>query len=88
MNEGDRTIAVFGEGSAAVDATLTLQDRVHAPDSPVGLDVRLRIALDVGETNLRDGVYSGSAVDRVLWLRSVARAGRDDHDAIVGRAPA
>ena len=71
MNEGDRTIAVFREGSAAAGAALELQDRLQTPDS-VGLDVRLRIAIEIGEAELVDGVYSGAAVDRVLWLRSIA----------------
>ena len=44
---------------------------MHTPDS-VGLDVRLRVAIEIGEAELVDGVYSGAAVDRVLWLRSIA----------------
>jgi hypothetical protein len=75
MNEGDRTIAVFRDRAAAVRAAVTIQERVDARDSVVGASVRLRVAVDVGEAELVDGAYAGAAVDRVLWLRSIAAPG-------------
>ncbi len=60
MNEGDRTIAVLPEGSAAVRAALALQDRVEIEVFPAGIEVRLRIAIEIGKTELVNGSYSGA----------------------------
>ena len=53
MNEGDRTIAVFREASAAALAALALHDDVAAAVFPPDIDVRLRAAVGVGEAVLR-----------------------------------
>ena len=71
----DGTIAVFREASAAADAALGLQDRLDDPTSVVGLDLRVRIGLEVGEADLVDGAYFGAVLDRVGWLRSIAAPG-------------
>ena len=88
MNEGDRTIAVFREASAAAArrarAARPCRD---ARPSRRGLDVRLRIAIAVGEAELVDGVYTGAAVDHVLGLRSIAAPGATHHVGGVRQAP-
>ena len=75
MNEGDRTIAVFREASAAALTALDLHDGLASERLPLGIDVRLRAAIAVGEATLVDGVYSGAVVDHVLRLRSSAGPG-------------
>jgi class 3 adenylate cyclase len=75
MNEGDRTIAVFREVSAAATAALALHDRVAEEHFPPGISVRLRAAIVVGEVTLVDGVYTGAVVDQVVQLRSKAAPG-------------
>ncbi|MFL6203801.1 MAG: protein kinase domain-containing protein [Acidimicrobiales bacterium] len=75
MNEGDHSIVVFREPSAAALGALDLHDRVRAEHFPPGLDVRLRAAVAVGEAPLVDGAYTGPVVDQVLRLRSVAAPG-------------
>jgi hypothetical protein len=72
--EQDRAVAVFSEASAAVGAALGLQEELRGP-KPLGLDLGVRIALEVGEAELVDGVYVGAALDRVGWLRSVSAPG-------------
>jgi hypothetical protein len=71
----DGTIAVFREASGAARAAVYVHDQLRRPESVLGLDVRVRFALDVGEAELVDGVYVGRAVERVIWLRSIAAPG-------------
>ncbi len=75
MNEGDRTIAVFHEASAAALAALDMHDRLAAERFPPGFDVRVRIAVAVGDAVVADGAYTGAVVDQVLGLRSAADPG-------------
>ena len=71
----DRSISVFAEESSAARAALALQDALESDSVSSSVDVRLRVAIEVGETELVDGVYTGAAVDRVQWLGSVAAPG-------------
>jgi serine/threonine protein kinase len=75
MNEGDRTIAVFREASGAALAARDLHDELTVDQFPPGFDVRLRIAVAVGEAMLTDGAYTGAVVDHVLALRTLAEPG-------------
>lgn len=75
MNEGEHTIAVFREASAAALAALELHDRVGVEAFPPDIRVRLQAAVAIGEASLVDGVYTGAVVDQVVRLRSAAAAG-------------
>lgn len=75
MNEGDRTIAVFDAASSAALAALAMHERVAAEAFPPGMQVRLRIAVAVGEAKPVDGVYTGAVVDQVVRLRGAAEPG-------------
>lgn len=75
MNEGDRSITVFRQASAAALAAVRLHDRVAGEIFPPGVAMRLRAAIAVGEATLVDGVYSGAVVDHLLRLRSIAEPG-------------
>jgi serine/threonine protein kinase len=68
MNEGDHTIAVFREASAAAVAALNLHDRIDREPFPPGIEVHLRAAIAVGEAALVEGAYTGAVVDHVLRL--------------------
>jgi class 3 adenylate cyclase len=71
----DGTLAVFREASGAARTALYFRERLLQPALSIGLDLRVRIALEVGEADVIDGVYVGRAVERVLWLRSIAAPG-------------
>jgi class 3 adenylate cyclase len=71
----DGMLAVFTEASAAARTALKLRERLTRPDLSIGLDLRVRMALEVGEADVVDGVYVGRAIERVLWLRSIAAPG-------------
>lgn len=75
MNEGDRTIAVFGQASAAALAARDLHDQLAGHAFPPGFDIRLRQAVAIGDALLIDGAYIGAVVDLVLALRAVAEPG-------------
>ena len=75
MPDEDHTIAVFREASKAALAALDLHDRVARGSFPLGIDVRLRAAIAVGESVLVDGAHTGAVVDRVLRLRAAAQPG-------------
>ena len=75
MNEGDRSIIVFAEVSAAALAALDLHDGLAREAFPPGIDVVLSAAVVVGESRPSNGVYSGVLVDHLLRLRSIAEPG-------------
>ena len=75
MNEGDHTIAVFREASAAALVALDLHDRIATEQFPPGIDLRLQAAVIVGEATLTGGAYTGVVVDQLLRLRSIAEPG-------------
>jgi hypothetical protein len=73
--DGGQAMAVFRQASSAARAALALHERVADQSWPPGMNVRLRLAIDVGEADFRDGAYSGGAVERVRWMRSLAPPG-------------
>ena len=75
MNEGDRTIAVFREASAAALTALNLHESLAAAALPPGMDVRLRAAVAVGEATSHGGAYTGAVVEQLLRLRAAAGPG-------------
>ena len=75
MGEGQRAMAVFRRASAATDAAATLHARVAGETWPTGMRIALRIAVETGEVEASHGAYTGAVVDRVTWMRSLARAG-------------
>ncbi len=74
--EGDSRFGVFtrpGEGArAAVEAQRLLFDEEWPTPDPI----RVRIALHVGEGELREGDYYGSAVNRCARIRSLCGPGQ------------
>src|SRR5262245_47622424 len=72
MAEGDTTFSAFAEASAAVLAARDLHTRLAGEQWPRAIEVRIRAALHSGEAGLRDGVYTGPAVNRAVRLRALA----------------
>lgn len=70
--EGDATFSVFERATDAARAALDAQRRLAAEPWPQGVELRVRMALHVGEAVERDHDYYGPAVNRVARLRSVA----------------
>jgi glutamate dehydrogenase len=75
MAEGDTTFSAFKEASAAALAARDLHTRLSAEQWPRAVEIRIRAALHSGEAGLRDGVYTGPAVNRVVRLRALAPEG-------------
>ncbi len=74
--EGDNTIVVFRQASAAVAAAVELIRAERDEDWPAGGSVRTRIALHTGEATIRNGRYHGVAVNRAMVLQASPTAAR------------
>jgi WD40 repeat protein/class 3 adenylate cyclase/energy-coupling factor transporter ATP-binding protein EcfA2 len=70
--EDDSCCIVFGRGSDAVTAAVTLQQSFAAETWPTPRPLRVRMALHTGEAQLRDGSYYGDAINRCARLRAVS----------------
>jgi predicted ATPase/class 3 adenylate cyclase len=74
--EGDSAFAVFSRATSALGAALAMQRALASEHWPVGIDVRVRIAIHTAEVELRDGDYYGPAVNRTARLRGIAHGGQ------------
>lgn len=74
--EGDSRFAVFSRATDAVGAACSLQQALFAESWPTPAPLRVRIALHVGEAEVREGDYYGSAVNRCARLRAAAHGGQ------------
>ncbi|MDT5210295.1 MAG: hypothetical protein QOF67_2710, partial [Mycobacterium sp.] len=70
--EGDATFSVFDRPSAAASAAIDLQEAIRHEPWALLEPMRIRVALHIGEVELRDGDYFGRAVNRAARLRSLA----------------
>ena len=73
---GDGFHAVFASAHDAVTAAVAAQAALVAGEWNVTETVRVRMGIHTGEAEVRDGDYSGSAVNRAARLMSVARGGQ------------
>jgi predicted ATPase/class 3 adenylate cyclase/DNA-binding CsgD family transcriptional regulator len=74
--EGDSLFAVFALASDALVAAANLQSLLHTETWPTSSPIRVRMALDTGEQELRDGDYYGTIVNRCARLRAAAHGGQ------------
>src|SRR6266508_3853957 len=74
--EGDSIFAVFARASDGVAAAADLQRALSQETWPTRRPLRVRMALHTGETELRDGDYYGTAVNRCARLRAAGYGGR------------
>jgi predicted ATPase/class 3 adenylate cyclase len=75
-NAGDGFRAVFATAHDAVTAAVTAQRGLLADDRNITKIVRVRMGIHTGEAEVRDGDYSGGAVNRAERLMSVAHGGQ------------
>ncbi|MBV8372127.1 MAG: adenylate/guanylate cyclase domain-containing protein, partial [Candidatus Eremiobacteraeota bacterium] len=73
---GDAFCAAFERAADALDAAIRAQRAIDAEDWRAVNGLRVRMALDVGETDERDGDYFGPAVNRVARLLSAGHGGQ------------
>ena len=74
--EGDSLFAVFAHARDAVAAAVALQRMLHAEAWLTDTPLRVRMALDAGEAELRDGDYYGPTVNRCARLRAAGHGGQ------------
>ena len=75
-NAGDGFHAVFATAHDAVTAAVAAQRSLLADDWNIAQTVRVRMGIHTGEAEVRDGDYSGGAVNRAERLMSVAHGGQ------------
>ena len=75
-NTGDGFHAVFATAHDAVTAAVAAQRALLADDWNITETVRVRMGIHTGEAEVRDGDYSGGAVNRAERLMSVAHGGQ------------
>ena len=73
---GDAFCAAFAAPSEAVSASLDIQQTLRSEEWQVPNDIKVRIALHVGEVESRDEDYFGPTVNRVARLLSSAHGGQ------------
>ncbi len=74
--EGDSLFVVFARPTDAILAAYDMQKALHAEPWPTPRPILVRMALHVGEAELRDGDYFGSAVNRCARLRAAGSGGQ------------
>jgi predicted ATPase/class 3 adenylate cyclase/Tfp pilus assembly protein PilF len=74
--EGDSRFAVFTRASDAVRAACGVQRALFAERWQMPEPIRVRIGLHTGETDLRDGDYYGSTINRCARLRDACSGGQ------------
>ena len=70
--EGDSFFAVFANASEAVATAFAVQLQLAAAQWPHELSVRVRMAINSGEAEFREGDYYGAAINRCARIRSAA----------------
>ncbi len=73
---GDGFHAVFATAHDAVTAAVAAQSALLDDDWDITETVRVRMGIHTGEAEMRDGDYSGSAVNRAARLMSAAHGGQ------------
>jgi class 3 adenylate cyclase len=73
--EGDSTFSVFDEAGAAVAAAVALQRAMAAERWSTSNPLRVRIGIDTGAVEERDGDYYGRAANRAARVRGLGAGG-------------
>ena len=73
---GDGIAAVFARATDAVEAVCAAQRALTVEPWPEPIDLRVRMGLHTGVSELRDGNYFGSDVNRAARVMSLARGGQ------------
>ena len=73
---GDGMAAAFSSASAAVAAAVAAKGLLEAEAWPIATPLKVRMGVNTGEAELRDGDYFGTAVNRTAWLMAVGHGGQ------------
>ncbi len=73
---GDGFAVAFTRAADAVAAAVDAQRAVRSEEWPAGLPIRVRMAINTGEVDERNGDYFGPAVNRTARLMSTAHGGQ------------
>jgi predicted ATPase len=73
---GDGMAAAFGSASAAVAAAVTAQRLLAAEEWATAIPLRVRMGLNTGEAEWRDGDYFGTVVNRAARLMAIGHGGQ------------
>ena len=76
QGEGDSLVAVFPMPSDAVACAIRLQVAIDREPWPDNLDMKVRMAVHVGEAESRAGNYYGPSLHRCARLRDLAHGGQ------------
>jgi predicted ATPase/class 3 adenylate cyclase len=74
--EGDSRFAVFSKASDAVAAAVDIQRQFYQEPWPTASPLRVRIGMNTGEADLREGDYYGPVVNRAARIRNCAHGGQ------------
>ncbi len=74
--EGDSHFAVFEQAGDALNAAASIQRALNAQSWPTAKPLRVRMALNTGEADLRQGDYYGTTVNRTARIRAVGYGGQ------------
>lgn len=74
--EGDSVLAVFRTAASAAACALDIQKDFATESWPDGLDLKVRVALNTGEAQLRKGHYFGAALNRCARLLAACHPGQ------------
>jgi class 3 adenylate cyclase/tetratricopeptide (TPR) repeat protein len=73
--EGDSTFSVFDAAGSAVAAALALQQAMTEESWPMSMPIRVRLGIDSGTVEERDGDFYGRPVNRAARVRGLAAGG-------------
>ncbi len=74
--EGDSILAVFRTATTAAACAVEIQKKFADESWPEGLELKVRIALNTGEAQLRAGHYFGAALNRCARLLASCHPGQ------------
>jgi len=74
--EGDSILAVFRTATTAAGCAVEIQKKFADESWPEGLELKVRIALNTGEAQLRAGHYFGAALNRCARLLASCHPGQ------------
>jgi predicted ATPase len=73
---GDGYAVAFSAAASAAEFAVEAQRALRAPDWPDATPIRVRMAINTGEVDERDGDYFGPAVNRTARMMSTAHGGQ------------
>jgi predicted ATPase/class 3 adenylate cyclase/DNA-binding CsgD family transcriptional regulator len=74
--EGDGVLAVFKVAASAAACAVAIQNQLASEVWPDGLKLKVRVALNTGAAQLREGQYFGRALNRCARLLAICHPGQ------------